>query len=154
MPSPAASPTVTFEPAAAADAPALADLRVAAMRPSLERVGRFDPARASERLLATFDPDATWHVLADGERAGFFVARVANGELLLDHLYVDPRHQGRGLGAAVLAHVFAQADAQRLDVVVGALKQSDSNRFYARHGFEPVAETDWDVHHVRRPARP
>ena len=39
-----------------ADFDELASLRIAAMRESLERVGRFDPERARERLRATFDP--------------------------------------------------------------------------------------------------
>lgn len=141
---------IVFEEVVASDAEALAELRVAAMRESLERIGRFDPVRARERLLASFDPDATRHVVADGLRVGFFVVRRRPGEVLLDHLYIDPRHQGRGLGAAVLAHVFADADRQGVDVRVGALKESASHAFYLRHGFEPVGSSDWDVYYVRR----
>jgi hypothetical protein len=40
-----------FSTANAADGQALADLRVDAMRESLERIGRFDPVRARERFL-------------------------------------------------------------------------------------------------------
>ena len=70
--------------------------------------------------------------------------------MLLDHLYIDPRHQGRGVGAAVLAKVFSEADRHDLDVRVGALKESASNRFYMRHGFEPVAQDEWDIYYVRK----
>ena len=144
------SSVIGFEAATEADAQALADLRVTAMRESLERIGRFDPVRARERLLSSFDAAATRHVLAGGVRVGFFVLRTQSGEMVLDHLYIDPRHQGRGIGAAVLAKVFSEADRLCLDVRVGALKQSASNRFYMRHGFEPVAQDEWDIRYVRR----
>lgn len=142
--------SVVFEDAHASDAEALADLRAMAMRESLERIGRFDLSRARERLLSSFDAAVTRHVVANGLRVGFFVVRTTPGEMLLDHLYIDPRHQGRGLGAIVLAEVFSEADRQCLDVRVGALKESASNRFYIRHGFEQVARDDWDIYYVRR----
>ena len=71
--------------------------------------------------------------------------------MLLDHLYVRPAHQGRGIGAQVLQLVFAQADARRLRVKVGALRQSDSNRFYARHGFQLVERGEFDIYYLRQP---
>jgi GNAT superfamily N-acetyltransferase len=103
---------VTFRPASTEDAEALVALRIEAMRESLERIGRFDPSRARERFLAGFSPEHTHHVLLDGERVGFFVLKPSESAgLLLDHLYVHPRHQGKGVGASVLAQVFVQADA-------------------------------------------
>jgi len=141
---------IAFEDALDSDADALADLRVSAMRESLERIGRFDPSRARERLLESFEAAATRHLVADGVRVGFFVVRATLSELLLDHLYIDPRYQGRGLGAIVLAEVFSEADRRRVDVRVGALKESASNRFYLRHGFEPVARDEWDIYYVRK----
>jgi GNAT superfamily N-acetyltransferase len=143
---------VTFEPAAEADAAALAALRVDAMRESLERVGRFDPARARARFLDAWRAEHTRHVLADGQRVGCVVVRPIDGGLLLDHLYVQPGFQGRGIGAAVLSDIFAQADARGCGVRVGALRDSDANRFYARHGFQLVERTEWD-NHYRRPPR-
>ena len=143
----------SFEPAAAADAEGLVAIRIAAMRESLERIGRFDPQRARDRFLANFDPAHTRHVIVDGARVGFVVVRPQDDEWLLDHLYVLPAHQGRGIGAAVLQDVLASADARGQALRVGALRGSDANRFYARHGFELVAHTEWD-NHYRRPTRP
>lgn len=142
---------VSFEPALAADAEGLVAIRIAAMRESLERLGRFDPRRARDRFLAAFEPAATRHVLVDGRRVGFVVVRPQGDGLLLDHLYLLPTEQGRGVGAAVMAEVLADADAQGLCVRVGALRESAANRFYRRHGFEPVEATEWDEHYVRRP---
>jgi GNAT superfamily N-acetyltransferase len=144
-----ASVGITLGAAAPGDAEALVALRIVAMRESLERIGRFDPARARERFLSAFSPQHTRLILVDGERAGFVVVKPDGDGLLLDHLYVDPRFQNRGIGAAVLATVFAEADAQALRLRVGALRGSDSNRFYLRHGFALVKEDEWDNYYVR-----
>ena len=59
---------IYFEDAIESDAEALANLRVAAMRESVEHIGRFDPVRARERLLSSFNAAATRHVVADRSR--------------------------------------------------------------------------------------
>ena len=140
---------IAFELARADDADALVALRLAAMRESLERIGRFDPVRARERFLGGFAPERTRHIVADGQRVGFVVIKPVEQGLLLDHLYIAPQFQRRGIGAAVLADVFAQADAQAMLLRVGALRGSDSNRFYQRHGFELVESAEWDNYYVR-----
>jgi GNAT superfamily N-acetyltransferase len=145
---------VAFEPACADDADALVALRLSAMRESLERIGRFDPVRARERFLGGFAPEHTRHIVVGGQRVGFVVVKPAEQGLLLDHLYIAPEFQRRGIGSAVLAAVFAQADAQAQPLRVGALRGSDSNRFYLRHGFELVESAEWDNYYLRacRPA--
>jgi hypothetical protein len=76
--------SVYFEPASSADAEQLVALRIAAMQPSLERLGRFDPQRARDRFLANFDPARTQHLVVDGQRVGFLVVRPQAGHLLLE----------------------------------------------------------------------
>ncbi|MFO1305927.1 MAG: GNAT family N-acetyltransferase [Burkholderiales bacterium] len=131
--------------------PALADLRVAAMRESLEAVGRFDPERARARFLDAFDPACTREILDDGTRVGFAGVRHAADHVLLDHLYVLPFAQGRGIGSEIVRRMIAEADAAGKPLRVGALKGSRSNDFYRRHGFALLGSTEWD-HHYERPA--
>lgn len=140
-------------PASPGDAAVLADLRVAAMRASLERVGRFDPERARNRFLSTFAAEATRHIEVAAVRVGFVVVVDQPDHLLLDHLYIHPDWQGSGIGSAVLRRVFAEADARRTAIRVGALRESDSNRFYMRHGFELVERSEWDNYYIRPAAR-
>jgi GNAT superfamily N-acetyltransferase len=142
---------ISLAPVTDADARDLAAIRVTAMRESLERVGRFDAARAAERFLSAFSPAHTRSIRVDGERVGLVVVRPVDDGLLLDHLYVLPTAQGAGVGAAVLSVVFAEADAAGKRLRVGALKESDSNRFYVRHGFELERVAEWDNYYVRHP---
>lgn len=140
---------VSFCGAGLADGDALADLRVEAMRESLERIGRFDAVRARERFLSGFSPEHTRHIVLGDERIGFFVLKQETKTLLLDHLYVLQAHQGKGVGSVVLTRVFSEADAVGIPVRVGALRGSDSNRFYVRHGFCLVEQGEFDNYYVR-----
>lgn len=144
-------PTLSYEPAVAADLDALVALRIEAMRESLERVGRFDPARARERFASSFEPARTRHLLLDGQRVGFVVVKPRPDGLLLDHLYLRPDAQGQGVGSRVLADVLAEADAQGLPLHVGVLRDSVANAFYARRGFQKVGEAQWDLYYRRDP---
>jgi ribosomal protein S18 acetylase RimI-like enzyme len=141
---------ITLRVARQADANALATLRVHAMRESLEQLGRFDAERARARFLLSFEPSLTRHIVQAGETVGFVVVRPHETQLLLDHLYIHPDHQGQGLGAAVLAIIFSEADGAGKDLRVGALKQSRANDFYVRHGFQPVEKGEWDNYYLRR----
>ena len=49
----------------------------------------------------------------------------------------------------MLGHVFAEADAQGKSIRVGALRESESNHFYAKHGFKLVEQAEWDNYYVR-----
>ena len=147
-------PLLALVPAVETDFEELLALRIAAMRESLERIGRFDPARARERFHSSFSALYTRHVVADGRRSGFVVVKPADDQLLLDHLYIHPACQGQGLGTAVLAQVFKEADALSLPLRVGALRGSDSNRFYQRNGFEFLAEEEWDIYYLRPSRQP
>lgn len=133
------------------DAERLADIRVEAMRPSLEAVGRFDPERARRRFLDTFSPDETKIIKLDGEIAGFFVLRPRLDHLHLDHLYFRTRHQGKGMGRAILDQIKREARRRSLPVRLTALRESPSNAFYRTNGFRLVASEEFDNHYEWRP---
>jgi len=120
-----------------------------ALRPSLERLGRFDPVRARERLAAGFKPEHMQHINLDGQRIGFITLRPDDGAglhaLHLDHLYIRPACQGQGIGAWALNWAKEQAAGQGCDITLSALKHSASNRFYLRHGFVQVGESEFDL---------
>lgn len=141
--------SLRFTPAAEADFEALLALRIEAMRDSLERLGRFDPDRARARLRGTFRPECTWHIEDDGKRIGFYCLRPEGEGLRLDHLYVHPAAQGQGVGGQVLRRILRDADRRGIAVTLSALRGSDSNRFYRRHGFVQISEGEWDIDYLR-----
>ncbi|MFZ4285438.1 GNAT family N-acetyltransferase [Variovorax sp. HJSM1_2] len=123
-------------------------LRIDAMRPSLERVGRFDFNRARERLTQGFVPAYMQHIVWDGERIGFVTLKPEGRDTLrLDHLYLRHGFHGQGIGAWVLHWAQEQARARGLGIKLTALKLSDANRFYLRHGFVLEGEEGVDVHY-------
>jgi ribosomal protein S18 acetylase RimI-like enzyme len=140
-----------LEGANAADFEALHALRLRAMRESLERLGRYDPQHARERLAAGFAPEHTQHIVVDGQRVGFVVLKPLSHGMRLDHLYIDPPFQRRGIGAQVMRWVFAQADEVQFPLELCALKGSNANRFYLRHGCVKTGEGDWDIDYLRLP---
>jgi GNAT superfamily N-acetyltransferase len=140
---------IALTPTTVEDGASLADLRVEAMRESLERIGRFDPVRARERFLGGFVPANTCAIELGGRRVGFLAVRRNEQGFHLEHLYLHPSEQGQGIGAAVLRQLCQQADQEGLSIRLGALKQSDSNRFYQRHGFELTEEGEFDLYYVR-----
>lgn len=144
-----------LEPVKAADFEALAGLRIRAMRPSLEALGRFDPERARQRLADTFEPAVMRHLVAGGQRVGVVTLKPLPDALDLVHLYIEPAHQRAGLGTWALDVAKARADELQLPLTLGALKGSDAHRFYRRHGFVEQAQGEWDVQYRREPqARP
>jgi len=131
------------------DVEELVALRIAAMKESLERIGRFDPARARERFLNSFYPEHTRFIVVDGERAGFYAFRPLVSGFHLDHLYVHPRLQGKGIGSFVLQCLIAEAEREKQPISLGALRESASNAFYQRHGFHKQSEEEWDIYYIR-----
>lgn len=131
----------SFEPVATGDFEPMVELRIAALRESLERIGRFDPSRARERLQAGFAPQYLQHICADGERIGYLTLRPVGEALKLEHLYIRSGEQGQGAGSWAMAWIKSQGH----DVTLSALKLSDANRFYLRHGFEVVGDSEFDI---------
>ncbi len=148
-----ATPQLQYAPVSEADFEDLLALRIEAMRESLERLGRFDPQRARSRLRSTFQPEHTWSIELDGQRLGFYALRPEGNGLRLDHLYIRPALQGGGLGGQVMRMILQEADRQGLPVRLGALRDSDSNRFYRRHGFVQTGESEWDIDYLRAAPR-
>ena len=146
---PSSSPSIRFVSATPEDFEDLLALRIDAMRESLERIGRFDPARARERFLSGFSAERTRYVEYENQRVGFVVTKIQDDSLLLDHLYIHPKYQNRGIGGAVISQVITEAQALHLPVRVGALRDSDSNRFYVANGFQLVDQAEFDNYYIR-----
>ncbi|MFE5588779.1 GNAT family N-acetyltransferase [Streptomyces sp. NPDC056549] len=142
-----------LRPGRAEDVEPIAELRAEVMRADLERLGRYDAHRVRQRLRDGFSPAHTSVIEIDGALAGCVTVRpYEDGEgLYLEHFYLAPGTQGRGLGTAVLRELLDRADAAGLPVRLVVLQGSAARRLYEREGFTFESEDPVDVTLVRNP---
>ncbi|MGW6708269.1 GNAT family N-acetyltransferase [Streptomyces sp. NPDC054956] len=143
----------TLRSAATTDIEVIAELRATVMRADLERLGRYDEHHVRQRLRDSFSTQHTSIIMTGRELAGCVTVRPAEGRQWLEHFYLDPAHQGRGLGSAVLRAVLERTDAQDMTVGLNVLQGSAARRLYERHGFLVEDEDPIDVFMVRPPGR-
>ncbi len=134
-----------------ADVEPIAELRAVVMRPDLERLGRYDEHRVRQRLRDAFSAQYTSVIVADGAFAGCVTVRPAEDGMWLEHFYLDPELQGRGLGSAVLRTLLKQIDSDGVPVRLNVLQGSAARRLYERHGFTVEDQDPVDVYMVRQP---
>jgi GNAT superfamily N-acetyltransferase len=134
----------SLRPALPTDARWIAELRAVAMRPDLERLGRWDPVRVRERFLNAFQPDHTFVIAVEGQAAGVIAVRPEPEALWIEHFYIAPGFQGQGLGAAVLQRVMGESKDHR-PFRLNVLQGSPARRLYERHGFVLETEDPVDV---------
>lgn len=143
---------IAFQPTAESDFERLLALRLVAMRESLERLGRFDPDRARLRFREGFDPAHTRLIHQNGALVGCVTLRPEDdGALWMEHFYLYPEVQSRGLGGEVMRVLLAEAHGRIVRLCV--LRESDANRFYRRFGFVETHREAWDIYY-ERPADP
>ena len=142
--------TWTLRPATPDDVEPVAELRAVVMRPDLERLGRFDEHRVRQRFRDAFVAEQLSVIVVEGRFAGCVALRPAEDGHWLEHFFVDPGLQGRGLGSAVLRTLLARTDADGVTVRLNVLQGSQARRLYERHGFTTESEDPVDVFMVRR----
>lgn len=138
------SPDFVLRPSVTTDAAWIAELRAVVMRPDLERLQRFDPVRVRERFLNGFQPEHSYVIHSDGVDAGVIAVRPEPDSRWIEHFYVAPAHQGKGLGSAVLRHVMSASVDER-PFRLNVLQGSPARRLYERHGFVLESEDAIDA---------
>ena len=138
----------TLRPSTPADAAWIAELRAEVMRPDLERLGRFDPVWVRERFLRAFAVEDTRVIEVDGEAIGSVAVRRESGERWIEHFYLATRHQGRGIGGAVLRALLVESPDD-LPFRLNVLQGSAARRLYEHHGFVFERQDEIDVFLVR-----
>ncbi|GAA5770511.1 hypothetical protein Aros01_07038 [Streptosporangium roseum] len=140
-----------LRPASMADVEAVAELRAAVLKPDLVRLGRYDAQRVRQRLRDGFTPAHTWMIEVGGAPAGCVALRPAKDTQWLEHFYLEPDLQGRGIGSAVLSRLLERCDREAAAVRLNVLRGSPARRLYERHGFTVETEDEVDVFMVRDP---
>ena len=138
-----------FAPPSEGDFEPLLALRIEVMREHLERVFRYDPARARRVFRESFDEPGMRLILLGDERVGCVGFRIGDSEIKLDSFYLAKRLHNSGLGTEVLKVLLAEADALGLPVRLEVLHGSPAARFYLRHGFVKIGEDDIEAEYER-----
>ncbi|MFJ5549547.1 GNAT family N-acetyltransferase [Streptomyces sp. NPDC093225] len=131
-----------------ADAAAVAEVWLRsydAALPSVRRAHTDDEVRDWFRYVVV--PAGNTHLARDaaGGPAGMMV--VADG--VLDQLYLDPAHRGRGLGDRFLT-LAKELSPEGLELWTFQVN-TPAQRFYERHGFAAVERTDGSGNEEREP---
>ena len=124
----------TLRPARPEDAPAVAETHLTARRHGLPYLPEIHSDAETHPWVADvmLPGQEVWVAEIDGVVAGF----AAIHEGWLEHLYVAPAHQGKGLGSALLGHAMTRHPG---GLQLYAFQRNTRARdFYERHGF--VAE--------------
>lgn len=123
----------SFRPARPDDEAALAALRGDVLNEDLRRHGLFEPARIRHYFAERYRPENTRIILLDGREVGSIAVRHEADGSWLEHFYLHPDAQGRGIGSDVLRHVLAEPHPAPMRLV--ALVGSRARALYERHGF-------------------
>jgi ribosomal protein S18 acetylase RimI-like enzyme len=94
---------VEIRPARPDEAVALRALVERAYGLYVNRIGR-RPAPMDDDYAAKVDDRQLDVITEDGELVGLIVLIACDDHLLVENVAVDPRHQGRGAGRALMAH--------------------------------------------------
>jgi putative acetyltransferase len=130
-----------------ADAPAIAVIHRSALRCALPHLPDLhtpdeDLAFFRDRVLARCE---VWvETMGNGTVVGFCGLR----EGWIEHFYVAPSHQGRGVGSRLLHHAMARQPSFRLWTFA---RNARARRFYEEHGFVAVKETDGSGNEEKEP---
>ena len=89
----------------------------------------FDSARL--QIITRADHDiGTLEILTNSKR------------ILINMFYILPEFQNQGIGSKLIRDILDRAQRQSLRVRLAVLKINPARRFYERHGFRKVEETD------------
>ena len=139
------SGSITLRPALADDVEWIAELRAEVLRADLERLGRYDEIRVRQRFRDAFEPVQTRIIVVDTVDVGSVAVRPDGDARWLEHFYISPSHQGRGVGGRVLGLVLDDDGPYRLNVLRG----SAARGLYERHGFVVDTQDGVDVFMTR-----
>ena len=105
--------------------------------------GKWDERRHARHLRECWDRGHISIIQVDGERVGMIQILDEPYSVEIGEIQIQPSYQRRGIGSRVLSDVISQAHKRGKGVALSvALKNEQANRFYQRHGFRQMSQTE------------
>jgi len=123
----------TLRPVVETDFDFLWALKVATLKPYIEKLYGWDKSQAELILRQVMDKAHV--VLAEGEPAGVLKVVVEDNFMHLAEIGLMPEHQGQGLGTQIIKDVLATADQEALPVELQVFSANPAWKLYERMGF-------------------
>lgn len=133
------------------DADALAAILRAAMRGAMPSLPELHTPEEDRRFLreVVLPNEEVWGAERDGQIVGFTALGSREGVDYLQHIYVAPEHQSRGIGSELLIRAKARRPAGfRLWVFQ---TNEGARRFYERHDCRLIELTDGSGNEEKEP---
>lgn len=143
--------TYILRPATAEDRDFLYRLHVATMKPTVSQIWGWDDAVQAAYFRDRFDPSVRQVIVMDGRDVGVVEVERRPAEVFLSNIEIAPEYQGRGLGAAIIKDLLAEAHGRGLPVTLQVNRVNRARRLYERLGF---VETGRSETHYRMRAMP
>ncbi|AHC19524.1 MULTISPECIES: GNAT family N-acetyltransferase [Paenibacillus] len=128
------------------DIESIANLRAIVLRNDLTRLGRFDEEKVRQRFRDAFDSVHTWIIEEDSSFVGCIAFKPRLDGYLLEHFYIHPSYQGKGVGSQILKNLLEQNHVKGKHVTLNVLQGSSARRLYERFGFKIEREDPIDVY--------
>jgi GNAT superfamily N-acetyltransferase len=135
------TPSFTLRPAQETDVPFLIRLREVAMDPHHRAAGIFQtPAEMEERVRNFYDEAQVVEI--DGRPVGLWKLHRESAVWWIIQVQLLPEVQGRGIGAALIRGLAAEARSAGVALKLKVLKTNPARRLYERLGFVVVGDDE------------
>jgi len=141
VPEPVVPPRYQLRPATTGDFAFLQALNVATLKEYVAQTWGWDDAAQAARFRAGFRPEASQIVLVEGREAGVLAVEQRPDALFITNIAIVPEQQGRGLGAALIDAVLAEAGRSGAATRLQVLRVNPARHLYERLGFAIEGET-------------
>jgi ribosomal protein S18 acetylase RimI-like enzyme len=109
----------------------------------IQTFGSWDEARHVRDTSECWERGHLSLIQVDGERVGMIQILDQAGSVEIGEIQIQPSHQNRGIGGRILSDIINQAHKRGKSVTVSVASKNDpAHRFYQRHGFRQVSQTE------------
>ncbi|MBH5317854.1 GNAT family N-acetyltransferase [Paenibacillus sp. GSMTC-2017] len=137
---------ITFRQSQSSDCETIANLRAVVLCDDLTRLRRFDEEKVRQRFRNSFEPAHTWIIEIDSAFVGCFAFKPTLDGYLLEHFYIHPNYQGKGIGSQVIRNLLEHHVIEGTCITLNVLQGSAARRLYERFGFIVDREDLIDVY--------